>query len=224
MSFWSETYLDYLFGAGKLIVTPDDIELLNPYDVAEVREVCRQFYKAYYEDDGPRTVLLGINPGRLGAGVTGISFTDPEKLENECDIVNSFPKKEEMSSRFIYAWIHRYGSIIEFYKQFIILSVCPLGFIKNGKNINYYDQRDLIECSNKLIVDHQNFIQASGMANSQVFMLGKGKNFKYFEALNKEYNWYEKVIPLPHPRWVMQYRYSARFNIMDDMITTLNGI
>lgn len=41
------------------------------------------------------TNILGINPGRFGAGTTGIAFIDPIRLENECGINNSFPKKVE---------------------------------------------------------------------------------------------------------------------------------
>ena len=221
MSFWNKAYLNYLFGAKHLISSPNGVGILNPYGNEDVQKVCQAFYSKYYADPDRRTVLLGINPGRFGAGVTGISFTDPEKLENKCGIQNSFPKKEEMSSRFIYSWINRFGTVEEFYSQFIILSVCPLGFVKDGKNINYYDQSDLQKVSKKIIVDHQNFIREHDAANAFVYMLGKGKNYKYFSKLNKEYGWYKKVIPLPHPRWVMQYRYPTRFEIMDEMTMTL---
>ena len=29
---------------------------------------------------------------------------------------------------------------------------------------------------------------------------------KYFEKLNEEHGFFKQVLPLPHPRWVMQYR------------------
>ena len=50
-----------------------------------------------------RHLLLGINPGRFGGGVTGIPFTDPIRLQNVCGIENNFEKKQELSSVFIYA-------------------------------------------------------------------------------------------------------------------------
>jgi hypothetical protein len=39
--------------------------------------------------------------------------------------------------------INAYGGPAVFYKRFFIGSVCPLGFVKNGKNINYYDDKEL---------------------------------------------------------------------------------
>ena len=31
-------------------------------------------------------------------------------------------------------------------------------------------------------------------------------NYDYFKNLNDEHGFFGKVVPLPHPRWVMQYR------------------
>ena len=45
------------------------------------------------------TLILAINPGRLGAGVTNIAFTDPVHLERDCGIANDFPKREELSAQ-----------------------------------------------------------------------------------------------------------------------------
>ena len=59
------------------------------------------------------------------------------------------------------------------------------------------------------------------MVDKTVFMLGKGQNYKYFKQLNQKHNWYDHVIPLPHPRWVMQYRYKSRYVHMDEMMMTL---
>ena len=139
MSFWVDEWLPYIYQCHTLIKPPKEVDLLVPYAEKEVRSVCDRFYNKYFSDNSKRKVLLGINPGRLGAGITGISFTDPEKLENHCGIPNDFPKKEELSSRFIYEWIQRSHLIHEFYQQFIILSVCPIGFVSKGKNLNYYD-------------------------------------------------------------------------------------
>ena len=168
-----------------------------------------------------RTVILGINPGRLGAGITGISFTDPEKLQNRCHIKNDFNKKEELSSKFVYQWLSRGYTVKEFYRNFIILSVCPLGFISNGKNINYYDDKTLMQRATKLIVKQQDLLCQEGRVTPRVYMLGKGKNYQFFTKLNDKFGWYDEVIPLPHPRWVMQYRFHHRFEIMDEMLSKL---
>src|SRR5687768_18158258 len=37
-----------------------------------------------------------------------------------------------------------YGGCDKFYSDFFITAVSPLGFVKNGKNVNYYDDRELL--------------------------------------------------------------------------------
>jgi len=221
MSFWTDTWLPFIFSSHNAIKPPRPVKLLNPYERQSVQDVCNIYYQKYFGDEGKRTVLLGINPGRLGAGITGISFTDAEKLERYCDIPNSFDKKEELSSKFIYNWITQEGNVETFYRDFIILSVCPLGFVRDGKNINYYDQPDLMKRSEKLIIQQQDLLVNHHKIEKTVYMLGKGKNFKYFKSLNEKHKWYNEVKPLPHPRWVMQYKYHSRHEIMRDMMAEL---
>ncbi|PIQ29310.1 MAG: hypothetical protein COW63_13845 [Bacteroidetes bacterium CG18_big_fil_WC_8_21_14_2_50_41_14] len=36
--------------------------------------------------------------------------------------------------------------------------------------------------------------------------MGQGKNFDYLKMLNDEFHLFKKIVPLPHPRWVMQYK------------------
>jgi len=38
------------------------------------------------------------------------------------------------------------------------------------------------------------------------FCLGDGKNYKYLNALNTEMRFFNTIIPLSHPRFIMQYR------------------
>ena len=52
---------------------PEGIRIMNPYrENPEAFRVSSLFYRKYYADDQPRRFILGINPGRFGAGVTGI--------------------------------------------------------------------------------------------------------------------------------------------------------
>src|SRR5688572_16264512 len=91
------TFLKDLSITSKL---PKGIEVLDPYSNSQVFDLCRQFYRKYYNDNNPRTMLLGINPGRFGSGTTGVSFTDPIKLEKYCGIKNDLAKKPELSADF----------------------------------------------------------------------------------------------------------------------------
>ena len=81
---------------------PGGVKTMNPFENKEVQNIVELFYSKYYNDDNPRTLILGINLGRLGGGITGIPFTDPERLETDCNIPNNFVKRSEISSIFIH--------------------------------------------------------------------------------------------------------------------------
>ena len=127
----------------RKIVTKNNIAVLDPYTNSSVKKIYRNFYNKYFDDTKKRIILFGINPGRLGGGITGIPFTDPYNLKVKCGINSDFNMKKELSSKFIYEMIEGYGGTKMFYKKFFISSICPYGFTLNGKNLNYYDDNDL---------------------------------------------------------------------------------
>jgi hypothetical protein len=60
---------------------------MNPYKEEELAmRISSEFYRKYYSDENKRHLILGINPGRFGGGVTGVPFTDPKRLISECHI------------------------------------------------------------------------------------------------------------------------------------------
>ncbi len=83
-------------------VLPAGSEIMNPYENQAVKDIVTAFFTRFFDDQQDRVLLLGINPGRFGAGITGITFTDPIRLEEDCQIPNGFEKRAELSSRFIY--------------------------------------------------------------------------------------------------------------------------
>ncbi|HVK97092.1 MAG TPA: hypothetical protein VM368_04700, partial [Flavisolibacter sp.] len=124
---------------------PKDIQWLFPQQDEEVMQVVEKFIFKYFNDDKRRRVIFGINPGRFGAGATGVNFTGSRQLKEICGIDHSLKMQSELSAEFIYAMIDAYGGVSEFYFNFFIGSVCTLGFIKGGKNINYYDDKELLK-------------------------------------------------------------------------------
>ncbi len=184
---------------------PEDVEVLYPFDSAEVIKLTEEFYSRYFDDDNTRTFLIGINPGRFGGGSTGIPFTDPKVLEEKLNIPNSLDKRYELSSRFIYTVIDALGGPEEFYSSFYFTSVCPLGFVRHGKNLNYYDDKDLEEALETYMASEMRK-QLSFGARDVAFSLGMGKNIKFLKAFNERHQLFKEIRPLPHPRWVMQYR------------------
>lgn len=201
---------------------PEGIEIINPYHQAEVKTLCRKFYTKYYGDSFGRRIIFGINPGRFGAGITGIPFTDPKKLEEECQIPNTFNKRAELSSEFIYLLINAMGGATHFYRHYFIGAVSPLGFIKNGKNFNYYDSPELYRTLKAFIVKSLVDQIGLGITSRKCFCLGQGKNLDYLSSLNEEFKLFDEIVPLPHPRWVMQYRRKKLAYYLDECVTKLS--
>lgn len=202
---------------------PKGIEVLSPYDNPQTFEICKLFYHKYYSDTRQRTLLLGINPGRFGSGMTGVSFTDPIKLEKYCDIKNDFPKKAELSADFIYAMIIAYGGLEAFYNKFFISSVSPLGFIQDGKNINYYDVAKLEHAVTPFIIQSIDQLIDMGMSSEKVFCIGGDKNLKALTRLNEKHKWFKEIAALPHPRFIMQYRRKKMNDYVDLWLKTLSS-
>ena len=191
---------------------PDGISVMNPFrGNPEIIPMISQFYNKFYNDNSSRHLILGINPGRFGAGVTGIPFTDSKRLLEKCQLsipgLNTF----ETSSVFIYEMIDAFGGVEKFYNKFFISAVCPLGFtsINNrGKsvNYNYYDSRNLTEAVLSFIKSSLIKQIEFGIKRDSCFCLGTGKNFKFLVQLNNEMRIFDRIVPLEHPRFIMQYR------------------
>jgi hypothetical protein len=185
---------------------PAGIETLFPQKDHRVMEAVRAFFNKYFNDSRPRRLLLGINPGRFGAGITGINFTAPRQLKNDCGITHPFGESSELSAEFIYEMIGNYGGPEKFYGDYFISAVCPLGFIKNGININYYDEKSLQQAVAPFILEQLQKQLSFGFLTDHCICIGGEKNFKFLASLNKEHHFFETIIPLPHPRFILQYR------------------
>jgi hypothetical protein len=208
---------------GKL---PDGIRIMNPFRENEgVLHTVDQFYRKYYSDNMPRKLILGINPGRLGAGSTGIPFTDPKRLKEKCGIEPAGEITHEPSSVFIYQLIEAYGGVAEFYSDYLISSICPLGFLefKNGKwiNHNYYDSAQLQKAITPFAKEKLIQLTKFGILKKDVYCLGTGKNYNYINRINEELQLFDRVIPLEHPRYIMQYKSSSIRQYIDKYLRVL---
>lgn len=183
----------------------NDIGVINPYEQGEVKNLVRDFYLKYFNDNDKRVFIIGINPGRFGGGLTGISFTDPVALRDICGIENSLNDKRELSSKFIYTMIERLGGPQKFYKKFYLTALYPLAIVKNGKNYNYYDELQLFQAlKNEMISSLDQQIKC-GARKDVAVCLGK-KNFTFVEEINKEFKFFDELKVLEHPRYIMQYK------------------
>jgi len=205
-------------------VLPEGVEILNPYQDPIAFGVCKSFYGKFYNDELKRFLILGINPGRYGAGITGIPFTDPIKLETIFGIPNSFPKKGELSADFIHQMITVFGGPQIFFSKFFINSVSPLGFIQAGKNLNYYDTPILETAVEPFIRSSMKKLCSLNIDPSVVFCLGEGANYKYLQKLNGKEKLFDRIIALAHPRFIMQYRRKRVNDYLDDYLQKLNSV
>ena len=204
---------------------PIEVEALFPFPNEDVWSVNEAFYQRFFNDKKKRSFLIGINPGRLGAGITGIPFTDPIRLKNVLEIENSFDQKAELSSKFIYEVIDLMGGPKAFYAHFYFTSVSPIGFVMNNKNLNYYDIKEL-EIALKEFIVKELWTQINELPchRDLAFCLGRGKNFSYLKKLNDEERFFKDIVPLPHPRWVMQYRLKKKDEYLLEYQKSLNSV
>ncbi|MEM9674688.1 MAG: uracil-DNA glycosylase family protein [Bacteroidota bacterium] len=205
---------------------PENIRVMNPFQASEeVRKLSAAFYQKYYDDQQTRHLILGINPGRLGAGATGIPFTDPKRLKSHCGIESSFTLHEP-SSVFVYNVIDAFGDPTSFYQYFYISSVCPLGFVRiddKGRetNYNYYDSSELTETVTPFVIETLQTQLSFGIHRDKVFCMGTGKNYRFLRKLNEEHQFFGEVISLEHPRYVMQYKSKQKQLYIDKYLNAL---
>jgi hypothetical protein len=217
----ADNILQFFFNLKFHLKLGNGIEVLSVHKDVEVQKACIAFYKKFYSDNFERYLLIGINPGRFGGGVTGIPFTDPVRLEKDCGIPNPWQKKQELSSVLMYEMMQAYGGVTSFYKDIYISAVSPLGFVKDGKNLNYYDDKTLKEQIKPFVIDCMEKQLKFGLKRNVCFCIGEGENLKYLSELNKEYGWFENVEAVAHPRFIMQYKLKHKQDYIDKYIRTL---
>lgn len=209
-------------------ILPNGFQVMNPYlDNPETMKVMQQFYRKYYNDSVQRKFIVGINPSRHGAGITGVPFTDTKRLESVCGIKMLSAHTHEISSVFMYEMIAVYGGACDFYNHFYINSPFPLAITHqtvNGKwlNANYYDNPALFEMMKGFMIQSLKKHISLGLDTSEVFVLGK-KNAGFIQKLNKEAKLFEHLTVLEHPRYIQQYKFKEKQLYIDKYILTLKN-
>jgi hypothetical protein len=229
-----KTFADKIIAFNKNIVfdgeLPKNIRIMNPFkEDKEALNISTQFYKKFYNDNQKRHLILGINPGRFGAGVTGVPFTDTKRLLNECGIQFSGKATHEPSATFVYEMINAYGGVEKFYHKFYIHSICPLGFTianNSGKeiNYNYYDSKELTEKVYDFIIANLKKQISFGISTDVCFCFGTGKNEKFLRKINDEFHFFKKIIALEHPRYIMQYQAKSKSVFVKKYLAAFNEV
>jgi hypothetical protein len=102
--------------------------------------------------------------------------------------------------------------------------VSPLGFVKNGTNLNYYDDKKLLQAINPFIIKSIKKQISLGFETDHCICIGGDKNLKFLSALNDDYRFFGKIVPLPHPRFIMQYRRRQKENYIQQYLAALQPV
>lgn len=207
---------------------PEGFAVLNPFfENPETMEVMTKFYKKFYDDQKSRKFIIGINPSRHGAGVTGVPFTDTKRLKSHNGIEMKSAHTHEISSVYLYSVIEAFGGAEKFFQEFYINSPFPLAIVQRKKgnwlNANYYDDKKLFEAVKPFMIKSLKEHLSLGIDTREVFVLGK-KNALFIEKINKEEHLFEKLTVLEHPRYIQQYKSKQKELFIDKYLIALNQI
>lgn len=193
------------------ISLPDGYGIKNPFSGCnkQINDITSRFYSIYYNDSKKRRLIVGSSPARRGSSLTGIPFEDGLHLKNTTGINIEDFYVNKSSANFLYEVIEMYGGSKKFYSDFYLNFVCPLGIVKqvNGRevNCNYYDSKKLQDKLYSFIIESIKKQIDLGIDTSIVYCIGSGDNYKFLSMINSEYHFFEKIVPLEHPRFIMQY-------------------
>ena len=141
------------------ILSKNNVGILSNF--LENKDHIIEFHKRFVQPNSPKIVLCGINPGRFGAGRTGIPFIDFDSLSEMLPNIKNH--ESEKSAKFFFSVVKAFGEE-EFYKNFHVTNISWYGFyqLDKMKNVNYDDKRINTEIAIFLIdkfVEEMNLIQ-----------------------------------------------------------------
>ena len=206
---------------------PMGYRYMNPFATGEALAISSDFYRKYYKDTGPRRIIFGINPGRHGAGLTGVPFTDSKRLLDVLHLDSRGITSHEPSAVFIYEVVRAWGGVSSFFNHFYINSPLPLGLLRlnqrgNWVNANYYDYRHLLDAVQPLMAQSMQDYLAMPILRDVAWCLGQSQNFEYLQRINAVGQYFKRIIPLPHPRYVVQYKSKNMATYVADMVTKIS--
>jgi len=121
-------------GKFESLLAKHDISLIKDYQ--QNCDAAKEFYDHYYQRVIPRVVICGINPGRFGAGKTGIPFIDFASMGKLLPKYATKSVDSESSAKYFYSIVEHFGAD-EFFGSFYVTNVSSVGFLKDNKNQNY---------------------------------------------------------------------------------------
>lgn len=208
---------------------PAGFKVINPFkedQKVQVRKITTAFYQKYYNDTHTRRLILGSSPARRGSAVTGVPFEDAKHLQSETGIYIDKFYINQSSSGFLYDVITEYGGCKKFYNDFYMNFVCPLGIVRtnskgNEVNCNYYENKKLQEALYPFIVSTIRSQISFGIDTSVCYCIGSGENYSFLSKINKKHGFFNIIVPLEHPRFIMQYNSMYKDKYIEKYISSL---
>lgn len=212
------------------IELPECFKIINPYNGINkdnIEKITKKFYSKFYNDNNTRRLIIGSSPARRGTALTGIPYEDNEHLQNTTGIYIDKFYVNKSSSNFLYDVIENYGGSEKFYSKFYMNFVCPLGIVRitnkgNEVNCNYYESKKVQELLYSFIVESIEKQLEFGIDTEVVYCIGSGENYTFLNKLNDKYHWFKRIIPLEHPRYIMQYNKDKKDEYMKKYLDALN--
>jgi len=212
------------------IELPECFKIINPYNGVNknnIKKITEKFYSKFYNDNNTRRLIIGSSPARRGTALTGIPYEDSKHLQNTTGIYIDKFYVNKSSSNFLYDVIEQYGGSEKFYSKFYMNFVCPLGIVRinskgNETNCNYYESKKVQDILYSFIVESIEKQIEFGIDTKVVYCIGSGENYIFLNKLNDKYHWFDKIIPLEHPRYIMQYNKDKKDEYMKKYLDALN--
>ena len=197
----------------QILNVPNGFEIINPFiskNKDNIKKITEIFYQKYYNDNNYRYIILGSSPARRGTSITGVPFEDATRLVLETGMKIENFSINKQSSNFLSNVIVQYVGFEKFYNKFYMNFVFPFGIIKknlngNWVNCNYYEDKELTKSLYNFIIESLHEQIKIGINTSKCYCIGSGENYNFLSELNEKYKFFDVIIPLEHPRFIMQY-------------------
>ena len=92
----------------------------------------------------------------------------------------------------------------------------------NVINSNYYETNVIKDRLMPFIVASLQEQIKLGVDTSVCYCIGSGENFKVLTSINQTYHFFGSIVPLEHPRYVMQYHFKDRAHYIQKYVAALN--
>lgn len=230
MTFAKNAIKYYLGLASEQVEIPEGYRVINPYtgdNREQIEKVLKGFYTKFYNDKNQRRLIWGSSPARRGTALIGVPFEEAAHLEQITGIKLEGFHISKASSGFLQDVIELYGGYEVFYKHFYMSFICPFGISKvtpkgTETNCNYYENKILCDSVYDLIVKTIKNQLKFGIDTSVCYCIGSGENYKFLTKINKKYQFFNTIIALEHPRFIMQYNSRNKNTYIKKYLDALN--